>query len=775
MLAIKRFRMLMLAVWVVAALLVVGTALAQDGSAPPEQAALDAGVTPPQDLDDIAVKLAPLLVGAALIERTLEFLFNWVERAILDASTTLHVLLSRVTGLVQIDLHDAWKNVTELSTVLTRRQAHPEMALNDPESANPEDWPLALLEERLSEARDLFEKAQAAIEAALDSPLYVARKKVTAMVLSTVFGIALAVIGSLRLFLPLGVGVAEWIATPFRVFDMVLAGVLMGLGTDWVHQVIGLLVNGKGLLGRAATGSQMDTDQVAALASAAVQENIGRQLEDLRGRLVGDSSVAARTESAMASAVDSAVGALTGESPFTHGLGLVSASMAAPAAAPAPTASTASRAAPAASAATERAALEGFLPLDDVSVTVRDGGTSARAEPSLDAEALGAVAAGSRHEADGLVFGDYTWLRTPWEGPEVDDAWLPGEDTDFPRSAAYNQVQGRWYDSPAILDFRRTLVRDLLRVRSADREQIAEVDTLSGAALEELEIALTRETIPAHYQDFWAMQLHLGLPDPFAYLPVQASPPGAIEAMGFSGFGPSTYALNNWMIEYEQTRGLHPGVDYLVPEGTPLIAVADGVIVAFDFLHDPADHGLALRPFLPDKYRRGDGSRVLSNIVIGYGHVAASSAIVRVGQEVRAGEIIGSSGWPVFTTDEGTVIMQRNNAHLHLEAHFVTDGTARLEARVPLNPLLLFTPRLVAWQARLATQRNGVPYPSDGQPFGRLGFFSVGAFDTGPDSIVWDHRVTRSEPWPEGVYPLDRLVEWARRFEPYPLDGTSPF
>ncbi len=37
MLAVKRFRVLVLAVWVVAALLVVGTALAQDGGEIPAQ------------------------------------------------------------------------------------------------------------------------------------------------------------------------------------------------------------------------------------------------------------------------------------------------------------------------------------------------------------------------------------------------------------------------------------------------------------------------------------------------------------------------------------------------------------------------------------------------------------------------------------------------------------------------------------------------------------------------------------------------------------------
>lgn len=777
MLAIKRFRTLMVAVWVVMALLVVGTALAQDGEATPAQETLDESAAAPQDLDDIAVKLTPLLVGATLIERTLEFLFNWVERTALDASHTMHQVLARVAGLVEIDIYNAWQNVTQLSVAFNTRQAQPDLALNDPESLNPEDWPLALLEERLEEARDLFEKAQETIESALKSPLYVARKKVAAMVLSMVFGVTLALMGGMRLFEPLGVTVADWIDGPFDIFDTVLAGVLMGLGTDWVHQLIGLLINGKGLLGRAATGQQVDPEQVATLASAAVQENLGQQLDHLRAQVLGVGATTARAETRIETVAPASEPETSERRASTTGgaglpgvgmvgmsaLGTVVASGSAPAE-PEPVAAPAPAAGP-----------EGFLPLDDVRVTVREGGTSARSEPSTDAVAIGPVPEGARRETNGLVFGDFTWLRTPWEGPEADDAWIPGEDTDFARSTSYNQVDGAWYESAAVLEFRRKLVRDLLRVRGESRERIADVDTLSGEELEELEIYLTRETIPPLYNDFWAMQLHLGLPDPFGYLPVQTSPPAGIESIGFSGFGPTMYALDNWLYEYEQTRGMHTGIDYLVPDGTPLIAVADGLIVDFPFLPDPADRGLALRPFLPAKYLREDGSRVLSNIVIGYGHVSDSASLVQVGQEVRAGEIIGSAGWPMLTLEDGTVVAQRNNAHLHFEAHFVTDGAARLDAGTPLNPLLLFTPRLVAWQARLATQHNGPPYPSDGQPFGRLGFFSVGAFSTGPDSIVWDHHVTRSEPWPEGVYTLEGLLEWARSFEPYPLDGSSAF
>jgi hypothetical protein len=70
----------------------------------------------------------------------------------------------------------------------------------------------------------------------LKSPEYVARKKMAAAVLSVVFGVLLALGANLRLFEPIGVNVADSFQDAFKVIDLVLAGILMGLGTDWVHQ-----------------------------------------------------------------------------------------------------------------------------------------------------------------------------------------------------------------------------------------------------------------------------------------------------------------------------------------------------------------------------------------------------------------------------------------------------------------------------------------------------------------------------------------------------------
>jgi len=274
-------RLCVLAVWLLLALLIVAPALAQDGGdtlSPQGEVQSDSA---PQDLDDIAVKLTPLLVGAALIERTFEFLVNWAERAVLEATHYLHGSASRVTGLVQVDLKTAWKNLNKLRTaVLTRQMQAAAPQSTDADSPDMEHWPLELLEARLIDAQRLFAEAQDSVKTAMDSKVYILRKKMAAGWISMLLGVILGFSADLRLFQPLGVSVD---ADLFDKFDIVMAGVLMGLGTEWVHQVIGLLIQGKGLLGRAAGGSDtVDLEQVKALTTLAVQEALRDQAEKLK-------------------------------------------------------------------------------------------------------------------------------------------------------------------------------------------------------------------------------------------------------------------------------------------------------------------------------------------------------------------------------------------------------------------------------------------------------------------------------------------------------------
>lgn len=412
------------------------------------------------------------------------------------------------------------------------------------------------------------------------------------------------------------------------------------------------------------------------------------------------------------------------------------------------------------------------IALRDVTVTVRRGGVTVFSAPDSGAAPAGELATGAHQEVRAALFGEYTWLSLPWASGA---AWIPGEGTDFARSPAYNQVVSAWYESQAVLAFRRALAADLLRLRGGDETQLARLDALSGDALRQLEETLSQQTVPPAALQLHGLASRLGLPAPFEHLPVHTSPPGDITMLEFQGFGPTNIAFENWPVFYDSTRGMNPGLDFFVPEGSPLVAVSDGVIVDFRFLPNAQDRSLALRPYLPDPYRAPDGSRILSNVIVGYGYLTGdpTSELVRVGDEVRAGQIIGTSGWPVYVDEDGSVAVQGNNAHLHLEVHLVTNGERSFGSRQPWNPLLFWSPRLVAFQARLAAHSAFPPYPPGGQPWGRLGFFTIGCFNTELQDSVWRYEPSAEAQWPQGVYDLRATLAYLQTFRPYLVGGDE--
>jgi len=271
-------RVVALGVWLVLALFSVGATFAQE-SAPAEGDTVQA----PDALDSVAARLAPLLVGAALIERTIEFLFNWVERAVLDAGSALHGAATRTTGLVHIGLREAWRQMNELATLVLKREGMPHDAETElEEQAGAGDWPLAALETRLTELQGQVEVAERRVQDAMKSEVYIARKKVTAAVLSVVLGVGLALVTNLRLFQPLGIDPWDRGASAFSALDLVLAGVLMGLGTDWVHQLISILTKGQRALGRVGTGGELDVEEVERVAASTVETEFETRLREIR-------------------------------------------------------------------------------------------------------------------------------------------------------------------------------------------------------------------------------------------------------------------------------------------------------------------------------------------------------------------------------------------------------------------------------------------------------------------------------------------------------------
>ncbi len=115
---------------------------------------------------------------------------------------------------------------------------------------------------------------------------------------------------------------------------------------------------------------------------------------------------------------------------------------------------------------------------------------------------------------------------------------------------------------------------------------------------------------------------------------------------------------------YETRFGLqHEGVDIPTPQGTPIVAAANGIVV------EASDNGYG---FSSVTLRSDDG------IAYMYGHVSA--ILVEEGQRVRMGDVVAKSGGLPGTRGAG---MLTTGAHVHMEV--VIDGKHQ-------DPLLYLPP-----------------------------------------------------------------------------------
>jgi len=110
--------------------------------------------------------------------------------------------------------------------------------------------------------------------------------------------------------------------------------------------------------------------------------------------------------------------------------------------------------------------------------------------------------------------------------------------------------------------------------------------------------------------------------------------------------------IGNWYgkpgIKYGEDK--HPGIDYSIPTGTPIIAISDGVVVSIT------------RPFPSEPYGGGFFVGVLHENYFAslYGHL--TKHLVQKGRPIKRGELIGYSG-------------ASNNGYKHLHFGLVKIGT----------------------------------------------------------------------------------------------------
>ena len=104
-------------------------------------------------------------------------------------------------------------------------------------------------------------------------------------------------------------------------------------------------------------------------------------------------------------------------------------------------------------------------------------------------------------------------------------------------------------------------------------------------------------------------------------------------------------------------------VDLVVPEGTPVLAARDGVVMhaTSGFREGGADAGLAKRANLI-RVLHDDGSMAL------YAHLQEGGVLVRAGQRVTLGQVIGRSGSTGYSTGPHLHFAVQVNGGMQLES-----------------------------------------------------------------------------------------------------------
>ncbi len=141
-------------------------------------------------------------------------------------------------------------------------------------------------------------------------------------------------------------------------------------------------------------------------------------------------------------------------------------------------------------------------------------------------------------------------------------------------------------------------------------------------------------------------QTPIPAPDPPPFSLPFTEPAGPATWLYQQHYGNTVEAFNYGDVWYEFGQGLHFGIDFEAPCGTPVHAIADGVVVAINSKF----FGAGPRNIVLDHPGTGYASL--------YGHLSRNAAL-RLGDSVARGEVIGYSGDP-----DGSC---GSRPHLHLE------------------------------------------------------------------------------------------------------------
>ena len=190
----------------------------------------------------LTLVLAPVLVAATAVERTLESVFNMIE----GSWHTMVAYLGR--GLrwlksAEVEVQQARQFLADASDKYNLEMQSLQIgqtsisAITDTirvkmEAANKM---MVLAQKRLDDA-------ESNLEAVTSSDSYISAKTAASIILGLMLGVIIAAVGQLQMFAMLGVA-----AVPAR-FDVFITGLVIGSGSYPVHSLVGILQQGKDTL-----------------------------------------------------------------------------------------------------------------------------------------------------------------------------------------------------------------------------------------------------------------------------------------------------------------------------------------------------------------------------------------------------------------------------------------------------------------------------------------------------------------------------------------------
>lgn len=135
-----------------------------------------------------------------------------------------------------------------------------------------------------------------------------------------------------------------------------------------------------------------------------------------------------------------------------------------------------------------------------------------------------------------------------------------------------------------------------------------------------------------------------------------AEPPGPDTWFVSQGYGATVWAQRNWPDLYAAGQGIHFGVDFATRCGRNVLAIGDGTVLGIDGPYGSAPHNLAIT--------------LSGGYTVIYGHLLERTTLVRIGQQVKAGDVVAHSGDPT-----GPTCIRAPHLHLEIRINGVSGTT----------------------------------------------------------------------------------------------------